>query len=154
MTANTNAVTTFDFRTTIQYPTGPELNTHSIRVVDIEGNPWFVVSDVCEALGLAINPANGSYTNHLYKLDKAEKTVAPVPTSLAGRSRSKSVISESGLYKLIMRSDKPQAKAFQDWVTKEVLPSIRKTGAFVTGQASLVENPRMDPLALMLCLVP
>lgn len=59
-----------------------------------------------------------------------------------------SVISESGLYKLIMRSDKPQAKAFQDWVTKEVLPSIRKTGSFVTGQPSLVENPQMSALEL------
>jgi prophage antirepressor-like protein len=51
------------------------------------------------------------------------------------------LISESGLYKLIMRSDKETAKPFQDWVTKEVLPSIRKTGAFVTGQPSIVENP-------------
>lgn len=58
------------------------------------------------------------------------------------------VISESGLYKLVMRSDKPQAKAFQDWVTREVLPSIRKTGAYVTGQPSLAENPKMSALDL------
>ncbi len=60
------------------------------------------------------------------------------------------MVSESGLYKLIMRSDKPQAKPFQDWVTQEVLPSIRKTGSYVTGQPSLKENPKMDPLGLMM----
>ncbi|QRM18873.1 hypothetical protein GBK02_05440 [Dechloromonas sp. TW-R-39-2] len=48
------------------------------------------------------------------------------------------IISESDLYKLIMRSDKPQAKAFQDWGANEVLPSIRKTGAYVVGQMPLV----------------
>lgn len=47
-----------------------------------------------------------------------------------------------------MRSKKPQAKPFQDWVTKEVLPSIRKTGSFVTGQPSLVENPQMSNMDL------
>ncbi len=55
------------------------------------------------------------------------------------------LISESGLYKLIMRSDKPQARALPDWVTREVLPSTRKTGAYVTGQPSIAENPKMDP---------
>lgn len=66
------------------------------------------------------------------------------------RGAEATLISESGLYKLIMRSDKPQAKAFQDWVTKEVLPSIRKTGSFVTGQPSLVENPQMSALEVMM----
>ena len=51
-----------------------------------------------------------------------------------------------------MRSDKPQAKPFQDWVTQEVLPSIRKTGAYVTGQPSLKESLNMDPLDLMIWL--
>lgn len=49
-----------------------------------------------------------------------------------------------------MRSDKAGARPFQDWVTKEVLPSIRKTGSFVTGQPSLVENPQMSALEVMM----
>lgn len=60
------------------------------------------------------------------------------------------IISESGLYKFIMRSDKPQARAFQEGVTREVLRPIRKTGAYVSGQPSIVENPNMDPLSLLM----
>lgn len=79
-------------------------------------------------------------------LDPSEKM--PIPMNLIqGKGMNQAtLISESGLYKLVMRSDKPQALRFQNWVTKEVLPSIRKTGSFVTGQPSLVENPQMSPL--------
>lgn len=58
-------------------------------------------------------------------------------------------MAESGLYSLILRAEvkgKPVVKQFKDWVTKEILPSIRKTGSFVTGQPSLVENPQMSAL--------
>lgn len=58
------------------------------------------------------------------------------------------LVSESGLYKLIMRSDKPEAKRFQNWVTQEVLPSIRKTGAYVVGQAP-IETQKDDPFAFV-----
>lgn len=129
MTAST-AVTPFLF------------NTSTIRVVTLEGNPWFVAADVCKVLKLT------NTTQSLRHLDDGEKGLNRIET-LGGVQRL-NIISESGLYKLIMRSDKPQAKAFQDWVSKEVLPSIRKTGSFVTGQPSLVENPQMDPLDLML----
>lgn len=64
------------------------------------------------------------------------------------------IISESGLYKFIMRSDKPQARAFQEGVTREVLRPIRKTGAYVSGQPSIVENPNMDPLSLLMSQIP
>lgn len=112
----------------------------------LEGNPWFVAKEVCAVLELA--PHNGSCSHHLVKLDQTEKTlISTSDMEVKGRGRT-SLISESGLYKLFMRSDKPQAKAFQDWVTKEVLPSIRKTGSFVTGQPSLVENPQMSALEL------
>lgn len=129
-TAN-NQVTAFNF------------NTSSIRVVTIEDQPWFVAADVLRILGvknttLAVRP-----------LDNDEKGLYPIYTP-SGYAQPMLHVSESGLYKLIMRSDKPVAKDFQNYVTKEILPSIRKTGSFVTGQPSLVENPQMDPLDIML----
>jgi len=115
--------------------------------VTLEGEPWFVAIDACRVLDL--NVSKGTFMA-LTKLDQNEKMLTPNLIWGGNVGSPPTIISESGLYKLIMRSDKPQAKAFQDWVTKEVLPSIRKTGAYVTGQASLVENPKMDPPALLL----
>lgn len=101
---------------------------------------------------------NGGYTNQLRRVGPSEKRVVDrrdIHSSddgvlFVGNAARIALVSESGLYKLIMRSDKPEARAFQDWVSREVLPSIRKTGSFVTGQASLVENPSIDPLDLMM----
>jgi len=98
----------------------------SIRVVTIEGNPWFVAKDVCDTLGYSAS-ARGSI---LLKLDQSETSLERIQRDL----RSVSVVSESGLYKLLMRSDKPEAKPFQDWVTKVVLPAIRKDGMYVMGE--------------------
>lgn len=109
-------------------------------MVTLVGNPWFVASDVCRILGLS------NTTLAVRPLDATERsTLNRIKCGMTGGANL-NIISESGLYKLIMRSDKPQAKDFQDLVTKEILPSIRKTGSFVTGQPSLVENPQMDPL--------
>lgn len=87
--------------------------------MEIEGNPWFVAKDVCDVLDLQPKYACG-------RLAEMEKTY--VARSDLGLTPGKPmyVISESGLYKLVMRSDKPEARRFQDWVTKEVLPAIRK----------------------------
>jgi len=105
--------------------------------VTLDGDPWFVANDCLSLIGI-VQDSRGGYGNKLNRLDKDERFTYSLPTYLAGGRqgpvRKQYLISESGLYKLIMRSDKPQAKAFQDWVTKEVLPSIRKTGSFVTGQ--------------------
>jgi len=88
-----------------------------VRLVQIEGNPWFVGSDI---LTLLFGKASGNA--HQYdKLDTSEITeVKPIHFNL-GSGRTRRLISESGLYKLVMRSDKPEAKSFQDWVTKVVL---------------------------------
>lgn len=115
-------------------------NTNSIRVVTIEGNPWFVAKEVCEVLGFPLVSSGGypvSPAGYLKYLDQSEKEVVsrhklPKESFLrelfveSGRSGTPRtiIISESGLYKLVMRSFKPEAKAFQDWVTKVVLPSI------------------------------
>lgn len=125
-------------------------NANSIRVVTIEGQPWFLGSDILRVLYGATDGKG-----HLYgRLGEDEvRKVNRISLGFTG-GKPMAVLSESGLYKLIMRSDKPQARAFQDWVTREVLPSIRKTGAYVTGQPSIVENPNMDPLSLLMTQVP
>lgn len=92
----------------------------------LEGNPWFVAMDVCRALSMDV--AGGS-TRYLTNLNQDE-VARHRPSEGVRGGRPHAIITESGLYKLIMRSDKPQARPFQDWVTREVLPSIRKTGAY------------------------
>ena len=113
-----------------------------IRVVMLEGDPWFVAADVCRALGLVPNKANGSFQDHLRKLASNERRTLRghlLNETIGGRGAFPpggqfTLISESGLYKLIMRSDKPAARAFQDWVTRDVLPTIRRTGSYVMGE--------------------
>ena len=102
--------------------------------MQIEGEPWFVGSDI---LTLLFGKAGGNA--HQYdKLDTSEiAEVKPLHFKL-GSGKSRRLISESGLYKLVMRSDKPEAKAFQDWVTKDVLPAIRKDGAYVKDEEKVV----------------
>lgn len=117
-----------------------------IRVVEIDGQPWFVAADVCRILELAPH-SDGSFTRHLRRLSKDERRVSP-PTENGG-SCCLTLISESGLYKLVMRSDKPQAKTFQDWVTREVLPSIRKNGGYIKDQEK-VATGEMAPQELAL----
>ncbi|WP_211103742.1 BRO-N domain-containing protein [Azospirillum argentinense] len=106
--------------------------------MEIDGAPWFVAADVCRVLGLQV----ANVSAHLKRLGDDEKRVIPNPElSLTGikgqRAARLCAVSESGLYKLIMRSDKPEAKRFQDWVTRDVLPSIRKNGGYIAGQEKL-----------------
>jgi len=104
-----------------------------LRVIEQNGEPWFVAVDVCRMLGIQVQ-SNGTVnvTVALRNLDKKEITLYSIQGN--GGSRKTNLISESGLYKLIMRSDKPQAKPFQDWVTKVVLPAIRKDGGYIMGE--------------------
>lgn len=100
---------------------------NQVRNVVIKGEPWFVLADICKVLDIA-NARNVSQ-----RLDEDEKGVRQIDT-LGGKQKL-TVINESGLYAVILRSDKPQAKPFRKWVTSEVLPSIRKTGSYQTKQA-------------------
>ncbi|SEL45254.1 BRO-N domain-containing protein [Halomonas daqiaonensis] len=100
-------------------------NTLTVRVIEHEGQPWFVAADVCKALGLQ-KPSMA-----IKSLDEREKRKSDLPIS---RGSAPTLISESGLYKLIMRSDKAEARAFQDWVTQVVLPAIRQDGMYVMGE--------------------
>ncbi len=97
----------------------------AIRVTqDDGGEPWFVAKDVCDALGIA--------TNHLREEGRGldEDEVLSLP-NWEGKGSAPLIVSEPGFYKLVMRSRKPEAKAFQRWVTHEVLPSIRKRGGYM-----------------------
>jgi prophage antirepressor-like protein len=98
-----------------------------VRVIMWDGEPWFVAKDVCDILGL------GNAREALRNLDDDERGSVRITdgTSPAGGNPNMNIVSESGLYTLIMRSNKPEAKAFRRWVTHEVLPSIRKTGRYV-----------------------
>jgi hypothetical protein len=93
--------------------------------VEIDGEPWFVAADVCEALGMSLNGGTGQWLRHL---TPEEQMVVPKGLFHGKGMNQAKLISESGLYKLVMRSDKPEAKEFQHWVTAVVLPTIRKDG--------------------------
>lgn len=93
-----------------------------IRVVDRDGEPWFVASDVCSALDL------NNTSMAVCGLDDDERAISNVETR--GGTQAATIISESGLYSLVLRSRKPEAKQFKRWITHEVLPSIRKTGSY------------------------
>lgn len=100
-----------------------EFQSHQVRTVVAEdGAPWWVAADVCGVLGIRNN------RQAVAKLDEDEKGVCQADT--LGGKQAMTTINESGLYALIVRSDKPEAKAFRKWVTSEVLPAIRKTGGY------------------------
>jgi len=93
-----------------------------IRIVMIDGNPWFVAKDVCDVL---------EHTNSraaLERLKSYEKGTSTIRT--LGGNQEITVISESGLYRLVLTSRKPQAELFRDWLAQEVLPSLQKWDAF------------------------
>lgn len=93
----------------------------AVRVLDCEGNEWFVAGDVCAILG-----TNTSNVRRI--LDRDE--VHTVHLNPGKKGRTSLIVSESGLYHLIFKSRKPAAKRFRKWVTSEVLPAIRKTGKY------------------------
>ena len=105
------------------YKFAPGMN---LRTVVIDGEPWLVAKDVCASLGFrdASNAACG--------LGSEQKTTGKVST--LGGKQSQTLISESGLYMLIFRSNKPEARQFTHWVTSAVLPAIRRDGGYVMGE--------------------
>lgn len=102
----------------------------SIRAMEIDGEPWFVGKDVAEALGY--KNTRDAINKHV---DPDDKGVAKRDT--LGGQQDVTIINESGLYSLILSSKLPTAKKFKKWVTSEVLPSIRKNGAYISGQENM-----------------
>lgn len=107
-------------------------NNSEVRTVTIDNEPWWVLADVCKVLELT-NP-----TMVAKKLDEDERSKFDL-----GRQGEAVIINESGLYNVILRSDKPQAKPFRKWVTSEVLPAIRKHGAYMTPET--LEEAILNP---------
>ena len=104
----------------------------TLRTLMVGDEPWFVARDVCDALDLS------NTTVAIQSLDDDERAKFNL-----GRQGEANLVSEAGFYKLVMRSRKPEAKAFQRWVTHEVLPSIRKRGGYLTPEK--VEEVLLNP---------
>ena len=123
-----NPITPFDFG-------GAAVRT----ITDSNGDPWFVVKDIMGCLGLT------NTTEAVRALDEDELRSESLISD--GQSRSMALISESGMYALVLRSNKPEAKVFRKWVTSEVLPQIRKTGKYSVENLSparqLLHNAQM-----------
>jgi prophage antirepressor-like protein len=110
--------------------------SNKVRTVFINGEPWWVLKDICTVLGLS-NP-----TIVAARIDTDEVT----KFDLGGLSGESNIVNESGLYNVILRSDKPEAKEFKRWITHEVLPSIRKTGGYTAKKS---RAPRSKPVDII-----
>lgn len=104
-----------------------------VRVKTANNETWFVAKDVCEVLEI------GKYRDAVSRLEQDER--CPVLVDTPSGEQEMTAINEAGLYSLILRSRKPEAKAFKRWVTHEVLPSIRKSGGYIAVKAN--ETPEM-----------
>lgn len=94
-----------------------------VRTEIVNGEPWFCLSDICKALKLS----NATVVSERLESDERSKLDL-------GRAGEATFVNESGLYAVIMRSDKPESKPFRKWITSEVIPSIRKTGSYSVNQ--------------------
>lgn len=104
-----------------------------VRTIQRNGELWFVLTDVCKILGVK------NTSQMADRLDEDEKGICEIYT--LGGPQNMVIINESGLYAVILRSNKPDAKKFRHWVTSEVLPAIRKTGSYQIPDAA---NPKID----------
>lgn len=115
-------------------------NDNDIRTVEQEGVVWWVLTDICKVLGLS-TPSRVAE-----RLEDDEVSQTHIIDSL-GRTQEVTTVNESGLYNVILRSDKPEAVPFRRWVTHEVLPSIRKHGAYMTPET--LEKAILNPDTLI-----
>lgn len=106
-----------------------------VRTVQVDGEPWFVAADVCAVLEL------NNVTMAVASLDEDEKGFSNVETP--GGEQRVVIVNEPGLYSLILRSRKPEAKAFKRWLTHEVIPSLRKNGRYEVAEVSRRELAQM-----------
>lgn len=106
---------------------------NEFRTITINNESWFVAKDVCDILGIENSRMACSRI--------PEQHLTSVRLTSGGQIREMAAVSEPGLYRLILRSDKPEAEPFMEWVTAEVIPSIRKTGSFLLpGYASITKD--------------
>ena len=125
----------------------------SVRVLNLNGEPWFVLADLTRVLGLS-----------QYRTDRLDDALIrnhPILDSL-GRTQQATIVSEPGMYEVVIRSDKPEAAAFRRWITSEVLPQIRKTGSYsatpqlsedqIVQQALAITAARVEKLTAQLAI--
>lgn len=119
----------------------------NVRALNIKGEPWFVAVDVCKALGV------GNPTQALTRLDDDEKANTLISNEGIRGNPNMAIVNEPGLYTLVLSSRKPQAKAFKRWLTHDVIPSIRKYGAYMTPEtleAAILNPDTMIKLCMQL----
>ena len=102
-----------------------------IRTAEIEGNPYFMATDIAKALG---------YTNPNKAINDHCRAITKCATPISGKMQEVNFIPEGDVYRLIARSKLPQAEKFEKWVFDEVLPSIRKTGGYIAGQEHMTDD--------------
>lgn len=107
-----------------------------VRTVLSGNDVWFVAKDICQVLGIK------NHSDAISRLSIKQKSVLGI-SDPHGRVQKTTVINEPAIYKLVFRSNKPEAEKFSDWVTEEVLPSIRQHGAYMTNQT--LEKALMEP---------
>jgi len=105
-----------------KYQSEEESAFNEITTIEVDGEVWFAAPDVCATLGIS------NVTDALSSLDGDEKLTSVIPR--AGQNRQVNFVNESGLYALVFRSRKKSAQSFRKWITKEVIPSIRKKGYY------------------------
>ena len=120
-----------------------EITTQLPGSIDQNGKPWFIAKDVCDVLGLsntalALRPLEANEKSYVNRINFG---LAP--------GRPMVIINKQGLQRLLMRSDKPEAKKFQDWVTKDVLPAIRKDGGYVVGEERMITGEMSEDELLL-----
>jgi len=129
-----------------------DFNNNDIRVIDVDGTAWFVAADICTALDMYINKqGKPNVTVAMRKLREDEIGVYRIQTNARGggkRAQDVKAVSESGVYKLVMRSDKREAREFQDWVTDVVLPAIENDGGYIRGEEKVETKENIKELSL------
>ena len=117
---------------------------NEVRTVEMGGEPWFVLKDVCNTL----NINNQRDVQERLDPDEVGRFDLPHPQN-PEKTIEMVCVNESGLYNVVLRSDKPEAKPFRKWVTSEVLPSIRKNGGYIAGQEQLTPEELMAKALLV-----
>ncbi len=113
-----------------------------VRVIEQDGEPWFVGKDVAAVLGYT--NTSKAIRDHVDDEDKLTERIV-----LSGQTREVICINEAGLYSVILSSKLPTAKQFKHWVTSEILPSIRKHGGYIAGQETMSDDELMAKALLM-----
>lgn len=115
---------------------------NAVRTLERDGNPWFVLADVCRVLAIG-NPRMAAS-----RLDDDEKGGVSIADAI-GREQVTTIINESGLYSIVLTSRKPSAKRFKKWVTGTVLPAIRKDGAYIAGEEKVATGEMTEDELLL-----